>query len=193
MEVRILQDNEIIHASGLSRYVFDTCLRDRMEFPQSIGFIEDYLKYENLCTLVHEGKLTLWGVFVQEQCVAISGLQSDGMITLLYVLPQHTGRGYGQMLLQAMQEHAHFVHKTDRVIVNAAPAWTATYFAHKGFAYLQKPDNMHKPFITMYADKTSGTGFEKRPVSRKVIIGAALGSFLFATGICIAFLISYIL
>ena len=106
MEIRILQDNDMIHASGLSRYVFDTCLRERMEFPQSIGFIEDYLKYENLTTMAHAQKLTLWGVFEQGQCVAISGLQSDGMITLLYVLPQCQRRGYGQALISVMQEYA---------------------------------------------------------------------------------------
>ena len=44
MEIRILQDEEIKVASGLSRYVFDNCLRYRMEYPQTISFVEDYIK-----------------------------------------------------------------------------------------------------------------------------------------------------
>lgn len=193
MEIRILRDNEMIHASGLSRYVFDNCLRERMEFPQSIGFIEDYLKYENLTGLVHEGKLTVWGVFEQEQCVAISGLQSDGMITLLYVLPQCFRRGYGSALLRVMKEYAKNTYGMNRIMVNATPAWTATYFIRNGFAYQQKPSNMHVPFITLYADQSNTTNYPKKRVSWPVIIGAGIGCFLFVTILCIAFLISYIM
>ena len=58
MEIRILQKEEIKTASGLSRYVFDTCLRNRMEYPQTIAFVEEYIAEENINTLNEEGKLS---------------------------------------------------------------------------------------------------------------------------------------
>ena len=72
MEIRILQEAELANAAGLSRYVFDVCLRNRMEFVQSISFVEDYLKAENLVALCSENKLTIWGVFEETQLVGVS-------------------------------------------------------------------------------------------------------------------------
>ena len=43
MNIRILEEMELGQASGLSRYVFDTRLRNRMEFTQTIPFIENYI------------------------------------------------------------------------------------------------------------------------------------------------------
>ena len=189
MEIRILQETEIPNASGLSRYVFDTCLRNRMEFEQTIGFVEDYLKAEHLLEMNREEKLTLWGVFEGEQLVGVSGLQPDGMITMLYVLPQCTNRGYGSGLLGAMREYAKNVYGLQMVITNATPAWTSSYFAKQGFAY--DHHNMHVPFITMRARSGANAVFEKKHVPAKVMIGAAIGCFVLATVACIAYLIWY--
>ena len=48
MEIRVLREEELIHASGLSRFVFDACLRNRMEFLQTIPFVEEYISEANL-------------------------------------------------------------------------------------------------------------------------------------------------
>ena len=96
MEIRILKEEELANAAGLSRYVFDICLRNRIEFPQTIVFVEEYMSTEHLRQLYREEKLTLWGAFSEDQLVAVSGLQSDGMITMLYVLPQFHHKGIGQ-------------------------------------------------------------------------------------------------
>ena len=54
MEIRILQEEELVNAAGLSRYVFDTCLRNRMEFTQTIPFVEIYISELNLREMYRE-------------------------------------------------------------------------------------------------------------------------------------------
>ena len=135
MEIRVLREDELMHASGLSRYVFDTCLRNRMEFTQTIPFVENYISETNIKEMVLENKLVVWGAFEQQQLVGVSGLQTDGMITLLYVLPQYSRRRCGMRLLSVMKEYAYTVLHLNRIIVNATPAWTAMYFSNNFLAF----------------------------------------------------------
>ena len=193
MEIRILQEAELANAAGLSRYVFDVCLRNRMEFMQTIGFVEDYLKVENLAGLCRENKLTVWGVYEQTQLVGVAGLQSDGMITMLYVLPQCTRRGYGGKLVETMRKYGKEVYGMPCIMVNATPAWTSTYFVKNGFEYQVKQQNMHVPYVTMQSLPEEENLFQKRHVPAKVMVGAGLGCLLLATVACIAYLIVYLM
>lgn len=191
MEVRVLMETEIPSAAGLSRYVFDVCLRNRMSFEQTIGFVEEYLGAEHLAELVRTEKLILWGAFEAEQLIGVSAMQPDGFITMLYVLPQHSNRGCGRMLLATMRQYAKNVCGVQQVIVNATPAWTSSYFARLGFAY--DHHNLNVPFLTMRAVTGESYVVEKKPVSAKVIVGAALGCLAFATIACIAYVIWFAL
>lgn len=192
MEVRILQEEELKIASGLSRYVFDNCLRYRMEYPQTIAFVEAYIAEENLRKLKMENKLFLWGIFENEQIVAVSGLQSDGMITLLYVLPQCQNRGYGTRLLSIMSNYAKDNFGFSRVMLNANPAWTSFYFAKKGFQNVNESQDFKAPFVPMYASTTNTDRYEKRKVPKRWIALAIAGSILFATAAGCLFMISYL-
>lgn len=192
MEFRILDEQDLIQASGLSRYVFDNCLRNRMEYPKTIAYIEDYLKEENLTNMHREGALTVWGAFENDQMIGVSGLQSNGLITMLYVLPQFAGKGGGKGLLRVMQNYAKAVYSMNRVTVNATPAQTANYFSNRGFEFIGSHRNMHAPFISMYADYEKLDLHTKRAVSWKVILLAILGCFLFATIFCCVFMANYI-
>ena len=192
MEIRVLQTEEIKIASGLSRYVFDYCLRNRMEYPQTIAFVEEYIAEANLRTLCEENKLILWGGFEGEQLVAVSGMQSDGMITLLYVLPQYQNKGYGSRLLTTMREYAKTVCDFSRVTINANPAWTSFFFGKKGFIYENSNQDMRAPFVPMYASSNNIAGFEKRPVSVRTIAFAVAGCILFATIAGCLFMIGYL-
>lgn len=192
MEIRILQETELKIASGLSRYVFDYCLRNRMEYPQTIAFVEEYIAEASLRKLCAEGKLILWGVFEGEQMVAVSGMQSDGMITLLYVLPQCQNRGYGSKLLKIMREYAKDVCNFSKISVNANPAWTSFFFGKKGFVNVNPNQDLRAPFVPMYALSNNIDGFEKRPVPKKVIAFAVAGCILFATIAGSLFMISYL-
>ncbi len=196
MNIRILEEQELVHASGLSRYVFDTSLRDRMEFTQTIPFVENYIAEANLKEMCRENKLIVWGAFEQEQLVGVAGMQTDGMITLLYVLPQYTGRGCGMHLLTIMRGYAQNVLQLNRVIVNATPAWTAVYFKKNGFTLVNPNQNMDVPFVPMEAfpEKIGQKNVfqQKEKISGKTIIGAILACVGFATIASVWFMISYL-
>lgn len=181
MEIRIIQEEELKVAAGLSRYVFDHSLRQRMEFTQTISFVEDYLTTDNLSRLVQEGTLTVWGAFDEMQLVGVSALQSDGMITMLYVLPQFWNKGIGRSLLNTMRVYAKNVHGVEKVLLNATPAWTAFYFVKQGFSYLQPGQNMRVPFVPMYVLTNESVVPLKRRIPKHYIVMAVGFCFLFAT------------
>lgn len=193
MEIRVLREEELIHASGLSRFVFDTCLRNRMEFMQTIPFVEEYISEINLRELYREGKLTVWGAFEQEQLVGVSGIQTDGMITLLYVLPQYKGRGCGMRLLTVMREYAQNLLGVDKIVVNATPAWTAGYFYKRGFSTVDANPNMRVPFLPMHSLLKAGSFYQKEKISGKTIIGAIVACIGFATIVGSWFMFSYLM
>jgi len=192
MEFRILQEQELANAAGLARYVFDTYLRECMEFPQTTSFVEEYLKVEHLLEMVREQKLTVWGGFENDQMIGVSGLQSDGMITMLYVLPQFSRRGCGGNLLNAMRIYAKKEYGIDRVSLNATPAWTAKYFLNRGFDLTYPKQNMPVPFVSMYATYDKLQMFTRKPVSGKVIAIAAIGGFVFATIFSCCYMVLYL-
>ena len=192
MEIRILQEEELANAAGLSRYVFDNCVKYRMEFEQTTRYVEDYLTAENLVKLYKEEKLIVWGVFEQEQMVGVSGMQIDGMITMLYILPQCFRRGYGCGLLREMRRYAKEILGKEIITVNATPAWISTYFTKQGFAFVNKQQDMRVPYVTLYSKTDVPATMQKKHVSGKVIAGAIVGCFLFATVACFAFLLWYI-
>ena len=192
MEIRILQEEEIKIASGLSRYVFDSCLRNRMEYPQTIVFVEEYIAEENLLKMKAEGKLVLWGAFEEEQMIAVAGLQSDGMITLLYVLPQCQNKGCGSRLLEIMKTYAKGACGFQKISVNANPAWTSFYFKKKGFSNVNANQDLRAPFVPMYALTMENEGYEKRKIAKKWLVLAAIGCVLFATVAGSLFMIFYL-
>lgn len=192
MEVRILQEEELANASGLSRYVFDNCLRNRMEFPQTIPFVEHYISEANLKNMCTEGKLILWGVFEQEQLIGVSGMQTDGMITMLYILPQFSNKKYGSKLLYTMRVYAKEILGLEKVSVNATPAWTAGYFVKHGFIYADKTPNMRQPFVSLYALSEQVALYRRERITGKTIALAILGCLGFATVAGSLFMIFYL-
>ena len=192
MEIRILQEEELKIASGLSRYVFDTCLRNRMEYPQTIAYVEEYITEESLKNRHEACELIVWGAFEGEQLVGVAGMQRDGFITMLYVLPQCQNRGCGSKLLKVMRTYAKDVCGFSKVTVNANPAWTSMYFAKRGFAYINENKDLRAPFISMQAYSDQIGIYEKRKVPKKWIALAAVGSILLVTVIGCLFMISYI-
>lgn len=192
MEIRILKEEELANASGLSRYVFDTCLRNRMEYTQTIPFVENYIAEENLKNMYHENRLILWGAFEQGQLVGVSGMQTDDMITMLYVLPQYSGRNCGSSLLMAMKEYAKSSLGLNKVILNATPAWTALYFQKQGFLPVNPNANMQVPFVSMYADLDKLAYQKKEKITGKTIAWAIIGCVGFATIAGSMFMIFYL-
>ncbi len=192
MEIRIIRDEELENVAGLSRLVFDKCLRNRMEFTQTIPFVENYLQVENLKNLCQEEKLVIWGAFEQGQMVGVSGLESDGMITMLYVLPHLFNKGIGRQLLEKMRVYAKEAYGLEKVLVNATPAWTAFYFVKQGFSYLQPNQNMRVPFVSLYALSKQIGLITNRRIPKRYMILALIGCILFATVAASLFMISYL-
>lgn len=193
MEIRMLVEDELKYASGLSRYVFDICLRNRMEFTQTIPFVENYIAESNLVEMHRENRLITWGAFEQEQLVGVAGMQTDGLITLLYVLPQYTRRNCGMHLLAVMRGYAQEVLHLDKVIVNATPAWTAAYFKKNGFALEDPKQNMHVPFVKMEALSKDREFQKKEKITGGIIAGAIFACLGFATVASAWFMILYLL
>lgn len=192
MDIRILSEEELTHASGLSRYVFDARLRNRMEFTQTIPFVENYISEANLKNMCHENKLIVWGAFEQEQLVGVAGMQTDGMITLLYVLPQYAHKNCGSTLLSTMREYAKNVLQLQRVTVNATPAWTAQYFQRQGFSMINPNPGMHVPFVPMHAFSNKTALQKKERISGKTIAWAIIACVGFATVVASLFMIFYL-
>ncbi len=192
MDVRILREEELAQAAGLSRYVFDVCLRNRMEFTQTIPFVENYITESNLKSMCQESKLIVWGAFEQEQLVGVAAMQTDGMITLLYVLPQYGNRNCGSMLLRTMREYAKNVLNLNRVTVNATPAWTSQYFLKRGFSMINKNSGMRVPFVPMQAFSDKIMFEKKERISIGTIVGAIIACVAFATIVGVAFMIWYL-
>ena len=193
MEIRVLVEDELQYASGLSRYVFDTCIRNRMEFTQTIPFVENYISESNLKEMYRENRLVVWGAFEREQMVGVAGMQTDGLITLLYVLPQYTRRNCGMHLLTVMRGYAQDVLKLNKVIVNATPAWTSTYFKKNGFVLVNAKQDMHVPYITMEALSNDREFQKKEKISWKIVVGAVFACISFATIASVWFMVYYLL
>lgn len=192
MEIRLLQDEEIGNAVWLSRLVFDNCLRNRMEFPQTITYVEKYLTENNLRSGKAEGVLLLWGAFEYGQLIGVGGMQNDGLITMLYVLPQNFGRGCGAKLLDQMRIYAKEVLRLAQVSVNANPAFTSYYFEKQGFKTLTPRQGGPVPYVSMYATSDSLQVYQKKRIPGKVIAALVIGGILFATALGSGFMIWYL-
>lgn len=192
MTIRIVRREELNIASGLARYVFDNCSKDCIEHPQTIAFVEEYITEENLRQLYDTCELILWGVYEGEQMVAVSALQKDCLISMLYVLPQCQKRGYGSKLLMTMREYAKTRLDASRVTLNANPAGTSFYFSKRGFVNYNENQNIHAAFVPMYALSKDINIVNKRPVSKWVIVLAVISCILFATIAGSLFMISYL-
>ncbi len=188
----ILEEKELAVAAGLSRYVFDNCVKYRMEFAPTIQFVEDYLAVENLRKLYLEEKLLLWGVYERDQLVAVSAMTNEGMVTMLYVLPNCFRKGYGMNLLKTMREYAYTTLGLEYIRVNATPAWTAVYFKKQGFSFVEKNQNMRVPFVPMVCSTKMSSLQQKRHVPGRIIAAAALGCVAFALVAGVAFMMWYV-
>jgi GNAT superfamily N-acetyltransferase len=176
MEVRVLTENEISPASEMAVGVYNYCLRQSV-FPQALT--EAFLQYaaaDHLAQMVREGQITCWGVWNGEQLCAMSAMQPEGHITMLYVHPTYQRCGYGKRLLTEMKKYAAAQGNLPRVTVNAMPVWTAEYFARQGFARMPLPGYENAGFVPMSAPSIQEVGYRKKPLSGKVVAGV-VGAF----------------
>ncbi len=188
MDIRILQEQEISSASALAVYVYENCVRPFGEQPEMNQAFYDYSKPEALTELFCAGRLVLWGAFQNGQIYAVSAMQSEGHITMLYVLPQFMNRGTAAALLETMGSYAGSTWGLDCVTLNAMPTWSENFFVRHGFARAaQLPPNA--PFVPMVRKLRREVAYEKRPFP----MGAALILGILLVIISFALVIGYLL
>ncbi len=148
-EIRMLQIEEIPQAVELAQGVFGFDLRQTITDPQMIRFFEEYTTLENLTSMVSGKKLYMWGVFEGPQLCAMSAMQPEGHITMLYVYPYFRKKRYARQLLDTMRRFAKQTLGLERVTACALPAWTASFFVHNGFWQLpMQPATAAQPAST---------------------------------------------
>ncbi|MCC8168686.1 MAG: GNAT family N-acetyltransferase [Clostridiales bacterium] len=184
MDIRILQEHEIPMASSLAMTVYERCVA-----PYGIGqdMAQAFYEYNTPGLLVNRarsGQLVVWGSFQDNQLVAVSALQPEGHITMLYVLPQFAHRSIGTALIKEMAAFAKKNLNVDALTVNAMPVWSADFFVRNGFvAYADVEPGL--AFIPMYRKLRRELSYEKRPFPQKAAI--IMGSLLVVISIVLAF------
>ncbi len=175
VEIRLLAAPEIPAASYLAVNTFNYNLRKSI-YRQAL--IDGYLLYasvDNLMQMVQTGRLSVWGAWQNGQLLAVSGMQREGLITMLYVHPNVQRRGIGKKLLREMRTYAASVCGLAQVTVNALPAWTCSYFERCGFGHLGFPSYGNMAFVPLAAKSIKPLKYEKKPVNGKVFAGIVAG------------------
>lgn len=186
MEIKLLTIDEIPQALKIATGVFDYCLRNSMQFPQNIASFEQYANAENVRQLMEQGRLTLWGAFEVGHMVAMSGMQSEGHITMLYVLPVYQRHEYGKELLLTMRKYAKSRYDLPNVTVTAMPAWTAAYFRRQKFTDMSPVQDSMVPYVYLQAKSIQEISYEKKEIPACAFIGTTVG------GLAVCMLVAFI-
>ena len=185
MDIRVLQEQEITTASDLAVYVYEKCVRPLGVQPEMNQAFYEYSSAEALTELSRAGRLVLWGAFQNGQMYAMSAMQTEGHITMLYVLPQFMNRGTATALLDTMGKYACEIGGLNGITVNAMPTWSEGFFARHGYTRsVQVPQNA--PFVPMAGKLRREVVYEKRPfpAGAAMVLGILLlvGSFALVLG-----------
>ena len=175
MEIKFLNEQAIPQAVYVARGVFDHQIRGAIMDASLTQAFDEYVNEESLRKLYLEGRLFLWGIYADGQLCAVSGMQREGHITMLYVLPFYRKRKMGISLLKEMKRYAADVLGLDRLTVNALPAWSAGFFQRGGFRQMDPRQGGMSRFVCMEAKIAKETTYPIKPLSEKVIVGVTSG------------------
>ena len=187
MRIKILTEEQVPEALSIARGVFDYCLRQQITDLEMIHIFLQYSEPDHIKKMMAEGKLTLWGAYEQGNMIAMSGMQSEGHITMLYVLPVYQRRGWGKKLLQEMRTYAFSQYGLSRVTLSAMPAWTADYFEKRKFTALAVSQPCS--FVPMEAPSIDRMDYETKPIPAGAVRGVSLGGL----AVCIAVAVIYMI
>lgn len=149
--IRFLLENEIPQAVELAKEVFDLEVREYIQNKELENNFDNYVSESNISLQVKSEELKLWGYFEEDVLVAVSAMQMDGHITMLYVKKECSKKGYGLKLLNAMRNYAGNMIEITSVSVNAMPSWSYTYFQKNGFYKLGNTDEQMAAYVPMGA------------------------------------------
>ena len=149
MRIEILKGNDIRNAVSLSRYVYDIEVRYKQGDERYDRYFDEYMDEQNIQNLVQSGQLTIWGMTDNNQLVAVSGMNNQGLITMLYVHPGYVRRKCGMKLIEQMRYYAAHTYGFEWVDVNALPYWSSTYFQKRGFSIISDNPCQTSAFTTL--------------------------------------------
>lgn len=157
-EVRLLVEQELQWAVDTANEVFELCVRAGAGVlaPEKISRHYSYASLENLRQGVQSGQLFVWGVFENGQMNAMSAMQDDAHITMLYVKTAYQRRGMGGMLLQAMSGYAATILQRSGITIDVMPVTAASYFYHRGFQVMPQGAQGNGIVSLVYSFDTQG-------------------------------------
>ncbi len=175
MEVKLLTEQEISKAVYVARGVFDYQIRRNVMDESLTQAFDEYVNEEALRNLYLEGRLLLWGIYADGQLCAVSGMQKEGHITMLYVLPFYQRRKMGIALLKEMKHYAASKLELRRLTVNALPAWSAGFFQRGGFRQMDPRQGGMSRFVSLEAKISKEVEYPVKPISEKALVGLVSG------------------
>lgn len=87
----------------LTRSIRDLCQADHLDDPEKLGQWTANKDPASIRSWI-DGGAELWVATRADEVAAVGGLRAGGEITLLYVDPDHTGRGLGSALLTRIED-----------------------------------------------------------------------------------------
>jgi GNAT superfamily N-acetyltransferase len=175
MDVRILTEMEIPQAADLAVGVYNYSLRQSVLPKELTDTFLQYAEAGHLTQMMQAGRVKLWGIWNGGQLCAMSAMQTEGHITMLYVHPAYQRRGFGRRLLLEMRKYAAECGKLQTVTVNAIPAWTASYFERQGFGHMSFPVYGSTAYVPMSAKSIKEVKYHKKPMNGAVLAGVVGG------------------
>ena len=194
MKILKLNEAHVPHILPLANFVFENSIRQGQQpnIQRVIGYFRDYAREDAIREQVANGSLHMWGIKNGNYFVAVSAMNSQGHITMLYVHPQFVRRKYGKKLLREMRVYAANELGLNNVTVNVMPVWSASFFAVNGFRSCPQNEGMRNEFVSMTAPSIYEVRYKTKKISNKLFVGISVGCPILITLITIAYTLYYL-
>ena len=194
MKILKLNEAHVPHILPLANFVFENSIRQRQQpnIQRVIGYFREYAREDAIREQMANGSLHMWGIKNGNYYVAVSAMNSQGHITMLYVHPQFVRRKYGKKLLREMRVFAANELGLNNVTVNVMPVWSASFFAVNGFKPCPQSEGMGNEYVSMTASSISEVRYKTKKISNKLFVGISVGCPILITLITIAYTLYYL-
>ena len=194
MKILKLNEAHVPHILPLANFVFENSIRQGQQpnIQRVIGYFREYAREDAIREQVANGSLHMWGIKNGNYYVAVSAMNSQGHITMLYVHPQFVRRKYGKKLLREMRVFAANELGLNNVTVNVMPVWAASFFAVNGFKPCPQSEGMGNEYVSMTASSISEVRYKTKKISNKLFVGISVGCPILITLITIAYTLYYL-
>lgn len=194
MKILKLNEAHVPHILPLANFVFENSIRQGQQpnIQRVIGYFREYAREDAIREQVANGSLHMWGIKNGNYYVAVSAMNSQGHITMLYVHPQFVRRKYGKKLLREMRVYAANELGLNNVTVNVMPVWSASFFAVNGFKPCPQNERIRNEFVSMTASSISEVRYKTKKISNKLFVGISVGCPILITLITIAYTLYYL-